>query len=548
MRIGIDLDNTIINYDSAFIAAARAFNVSLPTGSVSKLDVRNVAHGLEDGEILWQKIQGLVYSHFIRTDSCLYPGVKRFLLHSQFMGNEVVIISHKTIHGHFDDDMTPIRDLALDFLSENGLIGCCSPLIQNVFFESTRKEKIAKIFDLNLDWFIDDLPEVIEDLQSQKALKKVFFSHPIMNYCKNKFLIENNYIASDWQQIDYLINGDWDNLHIKMLCSGDLEHPIKTIQKVSNGRNAGVFKIDDTAGSSFKIKLYPPDLQHDRLLSESLACSVINKHKSGLVPSLVKNSKSLNYGIYKWVDGEPFKAHGLADIKMSIEFVRMLDSLKTSREFLDAPNASSACFSGEEVENQLRRRLEQFSEVKKKNSNLEKFLDLQFTPAMEKALLIAKQRWPKELLFEQLLDKSDQTLSPSDFGFHNMIKKNDGTICFLDFEYFGWDDPLKLVVDVSFHPGMSLINEDLKCWVSGALSIYGESSFKRLRAIWPLYALIWCLIILNEFKPQIMHRRLLANTFTSEGFDDFLDVQLEKAKMHLAKIEANDFDELLNLI
>jgi len=370
MRIGIDLDNTIVNYDSAFIAAARAFNISIPICSASKLDVRNVVRSLDNGEMLWQKIQGQVYSRFIRTHACIYPGVKRFLLHSQFMGNEVIIVSHKTIHGHFDNEMSLIRDIALDFLCENGLIRCSSPLVHNVFFESTRKEKIAKIFDLNLDWFIDDLIEVVEDLQSEKAIKKVFFLPTIEGNCANNFLFKNNYVATDWQQIDYLIHGDWENIHIKTLCSSALEIPIKTVQKVSNGRNAGVFRIDDVAGSSFVIKLYPPDSQHDRLLSESLACSVINNHKTGLAPSLVKTSKSLNYGIYEWVDGEPLKDHSLADIKLSIQFIRMLDSLKTSREFAYAPNASAACFSGEEVENQLRKRLEQFSEVKKKNSNL----------------------------------------------------------------------------------------------------------------------------------------------------------------------------------
>jgi hypothetical protein len=548
MRIGIDLDNTIINYDSAFIAAAKACDVVLPIGSENKLDVRNAVLRLDNGELLWQKIQGQVYSRFIKTHACLYPGVKRFLLHCQLFGNEVIIISHKTLHGHFDNEKTLIRDIALEFLNENGLIGGVSPLVKKVLFGSTREEKIAKIVAVNPDWFIDDLPEVIEDLQLASRIKKVFFAQADMEGFIKKLPSKLNYLATDWQQIDYLIQGDWDNADIKSLCSGEFENPIKTIEKVSNGRNAGVYRVNDVAGSSFKLKLYPPDLQHDRLLSESLACSAINKHKTGFVPSLIKTSKSLNYAIYEWVDGDPLKDHNLADIKKSIDFLRMLDSLKISREFEGAPNASAACFSGEEIESQLRKRLEQFSVIKKKNSNLANFLDNQFSPAMERALLRAKESWPTDLLFSQRLDKERQTLSPSDFGFHNMLKKSDGSICFLDFEYFGWDDPLKLIVDVSFHPGMALNDEDLRCWVSGALSIYGVSSIKRLRAIWPLYALIWCLIILNEFRPQIMHRRLLANTFTPCELENFLSMQLKKARKHLVKIETNNFDNLLNLI
>ena len=45
-------------------------------------------------------------------------------------------------------------------------------------------------------------------------------------------------------------------------------------------------------------------------------------------------------------------------------------------------------------------------------------------------------------------------LSPSDFGFHNTIKSK--KLYFIDFEYFGLDDPVKLVIDFILHPGMKL--------------------------------------------------------------------------------------------
>ena len=31
--------------------------------------------------------------------------------------------------------------------------------------------------------------------------------------------------------------------------------------------------------------------------------------------------------------------------------------------------------------------------------------------------------------------------------FTNIIKQNNNNLIFLDFEYFGWDDPLKLISD-----------------------------------------------------------------------------------------------------
>ena len=39
-----------------------------------------------------------------------------------------------------------------------------------------------------------------------------------------------------------------------------------------------------------------------------------------------------------------------------------------------------------------------------------------------------------------VLDIADRCVSPSDFGFHNAIVRGSGEICFIDFEYAGWDD------------------------------------------------------------------------------------------------------------
>ena len=42
-------------------------------------------------------------------------------------------------------------------------------------------------------------------------------------------------------------------------------------------------------------------------------------------------------------------------------------------------------------------------------------------------------------------------ISPSDIGFHNVLK-NQGKVNFIDFEYAGWDDPRKLLSDLVLQP------------------------------------------------------------------------------------------------
>ncbi|MBT3703076.1 MAG: hypothetical protein HOG12_16235 [Alphaproteobacteria bacterium] len=70
------------------------------------------------------------------------------------------------------------------------------------------------------------------------------------------------------------------------------------------------------------------------------------------------------------------------------------------------------------------------------------------------------------------------------------------------------------------------------------MAVYGDAdaAFKaRLNALYPLYGLCWCLIILNEFLPDFWARRVAA-----AGTLDASVVrsrQLQKARRMLAHVE-----------
>ena len=75
---------------------------------------------------------------------------------------------------------------------------------------------------------------------------------------------------------------------------------------------------------------------------------------------------------------------------------------------------------------------------------------------------------------------------------------------FLDFEYFGLDDPVKLLADTLWHPGMTLKTSQ-KLLLAKKFSVLFSEDVKfldRLNACWPLYGLRWCLILLNAFRLQ----------------------------------------------
>jgi len=98
--------------------------------------------------------------------------------------------------------------------------------------------------------------------------------------------------------------------------------------------------------------------------------------------------------------------------------------------------------------------------------------------------------------------RSERILSPSDFGFNNILKREDGTLVYLDFEYFGWDDPAKLVADFYLQPEVPLPLRYREIFLEGALGNFGVASTwaKRLPLVYLLLSIKWCLIMLNIFR------------------------------------------------
>src|SRR6202041_3384794 len=140
--------------------------------------------------------------------------------------------------------------------------------------------------------------------------------------------------------------------------------------------------------------------------------------------------------------------------------------------------------------------------------------------------------------FDTELPDEWQSLVPSDFGFHNSLRRPDGALAFLDFEYFGWDDPVKLTADILLHPGRPLELPQRERFRQAATRLYGgDPAFAtRLPAYQPLFGLRWVLILLNEFIPERWQRRVLAGETGS--WSDVKVRQLSHAREFLAGLEA----------
>lgn len=91
-----------------------------------------------------------------------------------------------------------------------------------------------------------------------------------------------------------------------------------------------------------------------------------------------------------------------------------------------------------------------------------------------------------------------RTLSPSDFGPHNMIYDADKSkYRVIDLEFFGIDDVHKLIGDTILHPQISWTAPLLKQFLDTAEGIF-HFSWARLSEFLPLLSLKWAVIVLGR--------------------------------------------------
>jgi len=542
LRIGIDFDNTIANYDSVFEFAAKEKQFISQDWKGNKKELRNLLRNSVKGELKWQQLQGLVYGKYMHKAEA-FPGLREFLFACKVRGVDLYIISHKTEYGHFDAEKISLRDEARKWLENNFQIskGKFGITRQNVFFHSTRLEKVQRIKELRCDYFIDDLVEVFEEELFPNDTKKILFDRSISN---PEASIDISILKS-WSQIRTFLLGELQKDEIRALIKNDLDfRDVEELEILKGNGNSRVYSFFADS-SKYLLKIYP-DIGTDprpRLRNEF---NVLTKLYGNFfpVPKPIKYDELLNWGIYEFINGN--KVEEITDDNISIAsgFCEKLLNFQKEYSISDFNLASEACLSGEEIEFQIESRLE--SLLKIQDTSLVLFLRDEFLPVFaERKNLYSMQ----SSLFSVSLNHDFWILSPSDFGFHNVIRTRDDGYYFIDFEYFGWDDPAKLISDFVWHPGMKLSMKMKRFWVERMSQLYTRDYTLRDRLVYylPLIGLRWCLILLNEFRGDKIENRILADQNKSKIKEEIKSLQLQKSRKLLEEIVALNSKDLLQV-
>lgn len=182
MIIGIDFDNTIASYNDILHQLALQAGWIDPGVAKDKKEIRNHVRTLSDGEIKWQTLQAEIYGPKIN-HAKLTDGILKFLGACKARKTDVLIISHKTKFAASDTTKTNLQDAAMRWLESKGIFnqGRTGVKRENVFFEVTREEKIARIKKANCTHFIDDMEEIFADPSFPKNVQPILY-HPTSNH------------------------------------------------------------------------------------------------------------------------------------------------------------------------------------------------------------------------------------------------------------------------------------------------------------------------------------------------------------------------------
>lgn len=307
----------------------------------------------------------------------------------------------------------------------------------------------------------------------------------------------------------------------------------------SGGGNSVVYCVQ-AGGEKYAVKSYPPFApgKRDRLAAEVMVYQFLNEHKVASVPRLIHHHADNRLLMMEWIDGDVPLSYSLNDVEQAIHFIESiahLNSLSTARHL---PMAAEACLSLSIIINQVANRLQRLQTIADSEPELMSFLLKEFIPVFMATQERARNGYrAAKLNPEAELTYKKQSLIPADFGFHNTIRDQNGKLHFFDFDYFGWDDPVKLLADILWHPKMILSDQQKQRFIGGITNVYlTDTTFlTRFQNTLELFGLRWTLIFLNEFLPEFWQNRQHAAVHANH--DEAKINQLKRARATLQTVQ-----------
>ena len=314
--------------------------------------------------------------------------------------------------------------------------------------------------------------------------------------------------------------------------------PVKAVSELRKGNNSRIFQVD-TQGGRYALKKYPASDDRNRLEAEVAALHFFERQGVERTPKVVAVAPELRFALFTWIEGDPVEIVTDTDVAEFAAFQIGVDRAIDAQARTEIGEASEACLSGRRIISQIARRYAKLEAVKHDVPEFCPFFDDVLVPSLREFQDRAYRAYRRMGLdlFEEIAPEF-RTLIPSDLGAHNALRGKDGSLYFLDFEYFGWDDPITSVANFVMHPGMRLSEIQKQSYQNALLRHFrGHREVDRMKALMPLYALRWCAIILGELLPERWRHRMESNAAMG-SWDDVRREQINKARTLISRVRA----------
>ena len=543
-RLGVDFDNTLIEYDRTFwdLAISKGW---LPADTpVSKVAVKRALLTKDGGDDLrWQDLQTEAYGPGIFS-SPPQEGALAFLKETVDKGCEIFIVSHKTEKANRDPDVD-LRGYALQWLEENRIFksreqGGVGLPKDNVFFEATRAEKVERIRQLKCDCFVDDLSAVFEHEKFPRDTIPIWFQPHAGEGCScyHRFC--------RWKDIGAYMR-TLEELG-EVAVSGIRHHlspNIREVRSLRRGGNSQIARVE-TKEKTYLVKSYYQDPRdpRQRLATEYGAFSFLWGKGMRCIPQPLYGDATKGFAVYTFIEGAVLQGDQIREhhvLKAAEVLIRLWEMSREERDARIGPAADARLCLADYVRMVEKRlsKIERGCVGQSWGVDIKVFLRRKFKPLKEQVITRFYQRASQEHLdLERNIASTEKILSPSDFGFHNMLVDDREQLFLIDFEYFGWDDPAKLIGDFFHHVGQKL-HWELK-WLfldRFCAGIDLEGFLNRWELVLDLLGLEWVLIVLNVASPESRARRRFAEPFWRE--EELIRQRLQKARDMVRGMAAN---------
>lgn len=315
------------------------------------------------------------------------------------------------------------------------------------------------------------------------------------------------------------------------------------VELLAGGRNNVGARVDLGRERLFaKAYFGHPSDTRDRAGTEFSMLAFLGHHGVCSVPRAIALDRDRQVGFYTWIEGRrPTPGEVTeADVADLTRLLGRMWELRLAEEAATLPEASDSSFSLQSYLWHVGRRLDTLAAAWGISNPLAGDLAAHLE-RLRGALGRASQRLAKGAADAEwdtavTLGTTERTISPADHGFANSLRVPGGGLAFIDFEYAGWDDPAQMVGNACLQPEVPLPEPLQGAFVremTARLGL-GKDFLRRLRLVYPVMALKWCLIMLNEFLPVDSARR----GFAGAPAESRRAAQLAKSRAMLSRVEA----------